>query len=58
MDYIKQNHDAIAWILLWAWIALTIFVFAYTAPLKRKWYVINVLLLAGFVYLKFLMAKN
>jgi hypothetical protein len=54
MDYIKQNHDAIAWILLWAWIALTIFIFAYTGSLKKKWYVLNVLLLAGFVYLKFL----
>jgi hypothetical protein len=54
MDYIKQNHDAIAWILLWVWIALTIFIFAYTGSLKKKWYVLDVLLLAGFVYLKFL----
>lgn len=54
MDYLKQNHDAIAWICLWAWIALTIFIFAYPRPIGKKWYLINVLLLAGFVYLKFI----
>jgi hypothetical protein len=54
MEYLKNNHEAIAWVLLWIWIALTLFIFAYTGPLKKKWYVMNVLLLAGFLYLKFI----
>jgi len=54
MEFINQNHEGIAWICLWAWIALTIFIFAYSRPLPKKIYVINLLLLAGFVYLKIL----
>ena len=55
MDYLKANREAVAWILLWAWIALTIFIFAYNRPIGRKWYVINIVLIVGFVYLKFVM---
>ena len=55
MDYLYANREAVAWILLWAWIALTIFIFAYTRPIGRKWYAINIVLIVAFVYLKFVM---
>jgi hypothetical protein len=52
MGFLEENYKAIAWILLWAWIALTIFLLA-LSPKGWKIYIINLLLLAGFVYFMF-----
>ena len=52
MEFIQANRSGIGWILLWAWIALTIFIFAYN-PKSLKVYVVNILLLLGFLYMFF-----
>jgi len=49
---IKNHSEGISWLLLWAWIALTIFIIV-VSPKSKKVYVLNLLLLAGFIYLKF-----
>ena len=53
MEFIEQNRQVIAWILLWAWIALSIFIFSYRGTKSVKVYVVNVLLLIGSLYLFF-----
>jgi hypothetical protein len=55
VDVLRANREAVAWILLWAWIALTLFIFAYNRPIGWKWYAINVVLIVAFAYLKFVM---
>jgi hypothetical protein len=52
MEWIEANRSGIGWILLWAWIALTIFIFAYN-PRSAKIYIANVVLLVGFLYMFF-----
>jgi hypothetical protein len=53
MEFIDENQQVIAWVLLWAWIALTIFLLAYSGPKSAKVYIVNLLLLAGSIYLFF-----
>jgi len=54
MEFVDQNQQVIAWILLWMWIALTIFIFAYKGEKSVKVYIIDLLLLIGSLYLFFL----
>ena len=53
MDWIQENRELLAWIFLWAWIALTIFIFAYRGTKSAKLYIVNLLLLAASLYLFF-----
>jgi hypothetical protein len=53
MEFVDQHKDAIAWILLWAWIALSIFILAYSGQKSAKVYIVNLLLFAGSIYLFF-----
>jgi hypothetical protein len=53
MELIEANRDVLAWILLWAWIALTIFIFAYKGSKSAKVYVVDIALLIGSLYLFF-----
>jgi len=53
IETIRENRQGIAWVMLWAWIALTIFILAYGGNKPAKIYIINVLLMVGFVYLMF-----
>ena len=53
MEWIRENRDLIAWLLLWMWIALTIFIFAYSGRKSVKVYVLNLLLFIGSMYLFF-----
>ncbi|MCI0415946.1 hypothetical protein L0222_24485 [bacterium] len=53
MEFVDQKQQVIAWILLWMWIALTIFIFSYKGTKSVKVYIINLLLLIGSLYLFF-----
>ena len=53
MEFIEANHETLAWILLWAWIAITLFIFAYKGQKSAKLYVIDLALLVGALYLFF-----
>ena len=53
MELIRQHKELIAWLLLWMWIALTIFLFAYSGRKSVKVYILNLLLLFGSLYLFF-----
>jgi|GEM_PF-2795237 len=53
MEFIEANRDVLAWVLLWAWIALTIFIFAYRGQKSAKVYVVDIALLLGSLYLFF-----
>jgi hypothetical protein len=53
MQMILQHRELLAWILLWAWIALSLFLFAYKGPKSAKVYVIDLALLFGSLYLFF-----
>lgn len=53
MEFVEQNRELIAWILLWAWIALTVFIFAYSGRKSFKVYIVNILLLVASLYLFF-----
>jgi hypothetical protein len=53
MELIREHKELIAWLLLWMWIALTIFILAYSGTKSVKVYVLNMLLLAGSLYLFF-----
>ena len=53
MEFIETNRQVIAWILLWAWIALTLFIFSYRGSKSAKVYVVDLALLAGSLYLFF-----
>ena len=53
MEFIETNRDVLAWILLWAWIALTLFIFAYKGPKSAKVYIVDIALLIGSLYLFF-----
>jgi hypothetical protein len=53
VEFLNTHHELLAWILLWAWIALTLFIYAYKGPKSAKVYVIDLALLAGSLYLFF-----
>ncbi len=53
MDLTGENRQGLAWILLWAWIALTIFIFSYKGSKSVKVYIVDLLLLIGSLYLFF-----
>jgi hypothetical protein len=53
MEFIEQNRELLAWIFLWAWIALTIFLFSYRGSKSFKVYVVNLLLLGASLYFFF-----
>ena len=53
MEFIETNRDVLAWILLWAWIALTLFIFAYKGSKSAKVYIVDIALLIGSLYLFF-----
>jgi hypothetical protein len=50
MDWLAENHSSIAQVCLWAWIVIMLFQLFYRAP-KPFWVtILNLLLLAGFIY--------
>ena len=52
-EWIHENQQLLAWILLWAWIAITLFIFNYKGSKSVKLYLIDLALLAGSLYLFF-----
>jgi len=54
MEYLRENRESIGWILLWSWIALTLFLFAYKGRKSLKIYLIDLILLVGFFFFMFL----
>jgi hypothetical protein len=42
-----EHRRTIAWLLLWLWIALTLFIMAYRGSKSGKFYFVYLLLLAG-----------
>jgi hypothetical protein len=53
MEFIETNRQLLAWILLWAWIAITLFIFNYKGRKSAKLYVVDLALLVGSLYLFF-----
>jgi hypothetical protein len=53
METINQHRQLLAWLLLWAWIALTLFLFAYKGRKSAKVYLVDLALLIGSLYLFF-----
>jgi|KBSSwiStaDraftv2_1062776.scaffolds.fasta_scaffold372665_2 hypothetical protein len=53
MEFIEANRQVLAWILLWAWIAITLFIFNYKGRKSVKLYVVDLALLVGSLYLFF-----
>jgi hypothetical protein len=53
MEYLKEHREAIGWILLWAWIAVTLFLMTYKGRKSAKIYLIDLILLLGFAFFMF-----
>ena len=54
MEMLAENSTSIAQLCLWIWVVLTLFLFFYKGR-KPFWLtVVNLLLLAGFVYFQWL----
>ncbi|HEY4492304.1 MAG TPA: hypothetical protein VI958_09935 [Acidobacteriota bacterium] len=50
-ELLYENRQAIAWLLLWVWIAITLFILAYKGSKPMKLYIFNLLLLAGSIFM-------
>jgi len=53
MEFITEHRELLAWLLLWAWIALTLFLFAYKGRKSAKVYLVDLALFIGSLYLFF-----